>query len=118
MVGSLQFVIFATAYVLYARQEPPAWATQRSRMQTELEAAPGRHLVIAHYATGHSPHEEWVANAADIDRAKVIWARSMQPEQNDALVNFFGERRVWDLHPDRDPPTLVPRRGERESLDQ
>jgi len=118
VVGSLQLVIFATAFVLYARQEPPAWVTQRLRMQTELEAVPGRHLVIAHYAAGHSPHEEWVANAADIDGAKVVWARSMQPEQNEALVNFFEERRVWDLHPDHDPPTLVPRTGERETPDQ
>jgi hypothetical protein len=80
-------------------------------MQADLESTPGHHLVIAQYADGHSPHEEWVANAADIDGAKVIWARSMQPEQNDALVNFFAGRRVWDLHPDRDPPVLVPRGG-------
>jgi len=39
----------------------------------------------------------------------VIWARSMQPEQDDALLSFFAGRRVWDLYPDRDPPALVPR---------
>jgi hypothetical protein len=117
-IVSLQLLIFAVAFVLYTRQEPPEWATLRVRMQEQLERAPGRHLVIAHYAPGHSPHEEWVANAADIDGAKVIWARSMLPEQNDALVDFFAGRRVWDLHPDRDPPALVPRTGNREIPDQ
>jgi hypothetical protein len=107
--AGLQLLIFAVAFILYARQEPPVWATVRARMQAELASTPGRHLVIAHYADGHSPHEEWVANAADIDGAQVIWARSMLPDQNDALVSFFAGRRVWDLHPDRDPPALVPR---------
>jgi hypothetical protein len=78
-------------------------------MQSELAQMPGPHLVFAHYADGHSPHEEWVANAADIDGAPVVWARSMQPEQDEALVRYFAGRRIWDLHPDRDPPTLVPR---------
>lgn len=108
-IAGLQLAIFAAAFVLYARHEPPAWATARARMQAELASTPGRHLVIAHYTDGHSPHEEWVANAADIDAAPVIWARSMQPEQDDALLSFFAGRRVWDLYPDRDPPALVPR---------
>jgi hypothetical protein len=112
-IAVLQLVIFATAFVLYARQEPPVWATLRARMQAELASTPGRHLVIVHYDDGHLPHEEWVANAADIDGAKVIWARSMKPEKNDALVSFFAGRRVWDLHPDRDPTALVPRTGNR-----
>jgi hypothetical protein len=117
-IAGLQLVIFATAFVLYAQQPPPEWATARARMQAELERAPGRHLVIVHYADGHSPHEEWVANAADIDGAKVIWARSLRPEQNAALLSFFAERSVWDLHPDHDPPRLVPRSGNRGIDDQ
>jgi hypothetical protein len=110
-LAGLQLVIFAAAFVLYAQQEPPVWATERARMQAELARAPGRQLVIVHYADDHSPHEEWVANAADIDGAQVVWARNMQPGRNAALVNFFAGRRVWDLHPDRDPPALVPRNG-------
>jgi hypothetical protein len=108
-----QVAIFAVAFVLYLRQEPVAWAVERVRMQHELGRAPGRHLVFAHYDEGHSPHEEWVANAADIDGAKVVWARSMRPEEDRALVDYFAGRRVWDLHPDRSPPALVERAATR-----
>jgi hypothetical protein len=108
-VAALQVAIFALAFVLYVQQEPTAWAVERVRMQRELERTPGRHLVFARYEAGHSPHEEWVANAADIDGAKVVWARSMQPEDDRELVAYFAGRRVWDLHPDRGPPALVER---------
>lgn len=110
-IAGLQLAIFATAMVLYARQEPPEWASLRAKMQHEFASKPGRHLVIVHYGADHSPHEEWVANAADIDGAKVVWARSLQPDSDAALVAYFAGYRVWDLSPDRDPPALVPRIG-------
>jgi hypothetical protein len=103
----LQVLFFATAFVLYARQDPPQWATHRARIQAELDRMPGRHLVIVRYGSDHSPHEEWVFNEADIDGAKVVWARTMGPAKDRDLVEYFGDRRLWSLYADRDPPQLI-----------
>jgi hypothetical protein len=76
-------------------------------MQERLAATPGRHLVIVHYAPGHSPHQEWVHNEADIDGAKVVWAHAMGEEPDRELKEYFADRRLWDLYADREPPQLV-----------
>jgi hypothetical protein len=106
-VALLQVLIFAVAFALNASQEPPEWASRRARMQADLEGTPGKHLVIVHYSGDHSPHEEWVSNEADIDAAAVVWARAMSPAQDRELIEYFGDRRLWSLYPDRDLPELV-----------
>ncbi len=55
----------------------------------------GNHLIIVRYESGHSPHDEWVYNDADIDRAKVVWAREMDPQQNQKLLKYFANRQAW-----------------------
>jgi hypothetical protein len=67
--------------------------------------------VIARYASDHSPHEEWVSNEADIDGAKVVWARSMGRAKDRDLIEYFGDRRMWSLYADREPPELVEHTG-------
>jgi hypothetical protein len=103
----LQVAIFAAAFPLYAAQEPPAWAVRRDRLRAELEGTPGKHLVVVEYAPGHSPHEEWVANVADIDAAKVVWARSLGPAADGDLAEYFADRRRWRLRPDSAEPALL-----------
>jgi hypothetical protein len=110
-VPVLQVLVFALAYVFYTSQEPPEWAAQRARFQAQLDRTPGRHLVIVRYASDHSPHEEWVSNEADIDGAKVVWARSMGPAKDRDLLEYFGDRRSWGLIADREPPELVEHPG-------
>lgn len=82
--------------------------TERARSLARLQARPGQHLVVVRYGSGHNPGPEWVYNGADIDAAKVIWARDMGRAKNDELLKYFHERTVWLLEPDRDPPHLVP----------
>ncbi len=48
-----------------------------------------------------NPHFEWVYNRADIDTAKVIWARDLVPAQNRELVHYFKDRKIWSLDLDR-----------------
>jgi len=72
-----------------------AEAIDRVRLQSELERMPGQHLVIVHNRWSHTGSEDWVYNKADIDHAKVVWARDMGPEKNEELLRYFANRRVW-----------------------
>jgi hypothetical protein len=76
-------------------REPAQWALARSNLERELKAEGGRHLVIVRYAPGHSVHEEWVNNEADIDAAPVVWAREMGSAGQARLRGCFKDRTIW-----------------------
>jgi hypothetical protein len=80
----------------------------RSRIEHELELRPGQHLVIVRYSEKHSPHEEWIYNKADIDGAKIVWAREIPGMSLKSLVNYFRKREVWLAEPDASPARLTP----------
>ena len=40
------------------------------------------------YGPHHVSHDEWVYNGADIDGAKVVWARDMDTRGNRELLDF------------------------------
>jgi hypothetical protein len=84
----------------------------RQEVMAQLEKAGGRHLVLVRYKTSHNVHEEWVYNRADIDAAPVVWAREMGGENDDSLLRYFANRRVWLLEPDESPPRLRPFQSE------
>jgi len=81
---------------------------QRAAMLARLEQYPGLQLAIVHYGPSHNFHVEWVFNRADVDNAKVVWARDMGPTQNQELIKYFHNRRVWLVEPDESPPKLSP----------
>jgi hypothetical protein len=86
----------------------PKGFTQRAAVLGRLEATPGQHLVMVRYQAGHDPEREWVYNRAEIDRAKVVWAREMDQSRNRRLLEYFGGRQVWLLEADLMPPRLSP----------
>lgn len=71
-------------------------STARADLERKLESLPGRHLVIVHYGPSHRFDREWVYNAADIDAAKIVWARDMGAA-NEELKRYFAGRRVWEI---------------------
>ena len=55
---------------------------------------------MVRYAKFHSIHYEWVYNGAEIDSAKVLWARDIDSSQNEKLLAHFKDRQIWLVEPD------------------
>jgi hypothetical protein len=80
----------------------------RSKILNQLDRYPGGKLVVVRYNSDRNPGFEWVYNDADIDAAKVVWARDMGPGANQELIRYFKDRRIWMLEADASPPKLLP----------
>jgi hypothetical protein len=87
---------------------PDHFGTERARVQAAFEAQPGRQLVLVRYSDKHNPLDEWVSNAADINDAKVVWAREMGSNDNLELIGYFRDRSVWLVQPDSLPAIVSP----------
>jgi hypothetical protein len=85
----------------------------RARILAQLKEAEGHHLVIVRYGAQHKLNEEWVNNEADIDGAKVVWAREMDGSQNRKLLEYFKDRHIWlvEVGQGHSPPELKPYPG-------
>lgn len=70
---------------------------ERASIMNRLEAIPGKHLVLVSYGPKHEIYQELVYNEADIDQARIVWARSLSPESDQALLEHYANRRVWML---------------------
>jgi hypothetical protein len=78
----------------------------RVKFLKQLESTPGDHLVLVHYTTEHDVGQEWVYNRADIDGAKVVWARVIPGVDSRPLLDYFRGRTLWSVEADSDPPRL------------
>jgi len=90
----------------------------RAAIQEKLLHAPGKHLILVRYEEDHNIHDEWVYNGAEIDSAKVLWARELDAEQNAKLLAYFNDRQVWLVEPDKDNTELIPYQAPWESPGQ
>ena len=119
VVGTIVLLVPLRAFT--GRLQPPiptsfpiTWCSRpielpdRAALQSQLSARNDRHLVIVHYQPDHPGLQEWVYNEADIDNAKVIWARDMGASSNEELITYFRDRRVWLIDADEKPPRPVP----------
>jgi hypothetical protein len=78
----------------------------RAEVLAGLQRESAKQLVIVRYKREHDPLYEWVYNDADIDAAKIVWAHEMSPAENQELIKYFSNRRVWLLEADAKPPRL------------
>jgi hypothetical protein len=92
--------------------DPLTWACKgdpsRAAIARELSRMPGKHLIMVRYEEGHNVHDDWVFNGAELDTAKVLWARELDAEQNSKLFAYFKDRQIWLVEPDTDNTELIP----------
>jgi hypothetical protein len=73
---------------------------ERAGIADQLGSTPGKHLVMMRYNKFHNIHYEWVYNGAEIDSAKILWARDIDSRQNEKLFAYFKDRQIWLVEPD------------------
>jgi hypothetical protein len=106
--------VFAAPVHLAIPRWPSMWygteplGLPRARILAELESYPGLQLAIVRYPADHEPFDDWVYNAADIDKSKVVWAREIEVGSCPDLISYFRGRRVWLVEPDSSPPKISP----------
>jgi hypothetical protein len=93
--------------------DPLLWPCQgdpsRVAIADKLAHTPGKHLIVVRYEKdNHNIHDEWVYNGAEIDDAKVLWARELDAAQNAKLFAYFKDREIWLVTPDSDNTYLEP----------
>jgi hypothetical protein len=92
--------------------DPLLWPCEgdpsRAAIAEKLNRTPGKHLIVVRYTEDHNIHDDWVYNGAEIDNAKVLWARELTPEQNAKLLAYFKDRKIWLVTPDSDNTYLHP----------
>jgi hypothetical protein len=108
----LTLVLDVTTSVVTGRADATQWGGERlpSRVAIlkKLDATPDKHLVMVRYTEEHPADNEWVYNGADIDGSKVIWAREMDPGQDEKLFEYYRDRKIWLVKPDELFPSLLP----------
>jgi hypothetical protein len=80
----------------------------RKPIEKQMDALPGEHLVLVRYSKGHNSGEEYVYNEADIDHAKIVWAREIPGVDLKPLLTYFRNRDVWVYEPDEDDSSVRP----------
>ena len=104
-------IIFRLAGITAHAPLEPRWPVgnlDRVAVIEKLSKIPGDHLVIVRYGPDHNVDRDWIYNAPDIDRARIVWARDMGKGQNQELLEYFRSRHAWLMLGDDSPPNLEP----------
>lgn len=92
--------------------DPLRWTCQgdpsRAAILEKLSRAPGKHLILVRYGEDHNVHDDWAFNGAEIDGAKVLWARETNAGQNARLFAYFKDRQIWLIEPEVNNTELLP----------
>jgi hypothetical protein len=94
------FALISAPFHYRHRIISPPEMDRRAQLSAQLNATPGQHLVIVRYSEEHQLAEEWVYNCADIDHAKIVWAREIPGVDLHPLLRYFASRQVWLVKPD------------------
>jgi hypothetical protein len=108
VLACAMILLRVTAAMVHVQIEAawPRGNLKRAMILRQLQHFPSQQLVIVVYDPGHNFDHEWVYNDADIDAAKVAWARDMGTDGNQKLLSYFKDRRVWRVNADSASPML------------
>ena len=84
----------------------PGASDRRAQIGRQLSKIPGQVLVFVRWPQ-HIFQNEWVYNDAEIDRARIVWARDLGDAEDEKLRAYYPGRSVWLLEPDARPPKLA-----------
>lgn len=83
------------------RARPPdSFELQRARIEGELANRERKALVVVSYGPGHRVHDDWVFNRADVESARVVWARDQGSAAREKLRECYSGRDGFLLHVD------------------
>jgi hypothetical protein len=103
-----QFVYSYGIYAVDSDRNPE----RRLEINRQLAKTPGKLLVLVRYWPQHIFQDEWVYNAADIDRSRIVWARDLGDAEDQKLLQYYPDRAVLLLEPDARPARLAPYKPE------
>lgn len=107
-VFTLHLLTLAGVFGQYVSWERNDWQWKRAAIVEQLQNTGENHLVFVRYEDDREDNEEWVYNGADIDQATIVWAREMDAEENQRLMDYFSDRKVWLLYAEEANPQLLP----------
>jgi hypothetical protein len=110
LLACAMILLRVAAAALHVQIEPP-WPRgnlERASILRQLQQQPGLQLVIVRYGPHPDPTLDWVYNEANIDAARIVWARDMGKDANQELLTYFKDRRVWQVNGDASPSELDP----------
>lgn len=87
-------------------------SSPRAEILAQLRRLPGKDLVLVSTDPARHPiHVAMIYNEPDIANSEVIWAHLLDARRNDALIQHYAGRRIWELHwRDDASPTITARR--------
>jgi hypothetical protein len=78
--------------------------SSREHVRAALESTPGLQLALVRYPKDQLQPVDWVANSAEINQQRVIWANDLGAKQNLQLIEYFRGRQVWLVEPSKRDP--------------
>jgi hypothetical protein len=76
------------------RSQFPDWVYTREDLISKLKQGNDKYLILVKYLPNRKAYNEWIFNEADLENAKVIWARSMTPERDCQLAKYYSDRKI------------------------
>jgi len=87
---------------------PEHFGTERAGIEADLERLPELQLVLVRGSDKRETLDQWVYNGPDIDHSKVVWANDMAASDNQQLIQYYRDRKVWLVQMDTSPATVSP----------
>lgn len=89
--------IFSKVYLEGSPLKPKS-KSGREEIRKAIEKEAGKHLIFVEYAKNYSLHDESVYNLSAIDTQKIVWAHDLGTEENQKLIDYYGNKRtVWKV---------------------